>query len=220
MEHLLIPLLILCCIILIGLLIWSWVDRAVATATIIENDDTIADLQKKAAEENVDNMFTVIEHDRRVEELQGELVAARLETIEVGRRTDQHMEEWKTTEEQRIRKDAKKRSKAIKHGFTQEHFAPFWIDPQLNPRDFRFVGDPIDYLVCVGSSAVSAGQQDEITEIIFMDVKTGNAALSKVQRRIRDAVNEGRVRFVVYNPDKEKEFDLKLPQLAGHEDEE
>jgi len=183
------------------MLIWSWVSRAVAAATIHENEDTITGLHETAGERLEDLRIL----DTQVLALQAREAEHKKELLEVGRRADTHMAEWKTTEELRIRADAKKRSKAITHGLTQEHFAPFWITPELDPRDFRFVGDPIDYLVCVGSSAVSKGQQDEIAEVLLMDVKTGNAKLSKVQRRIRDAVKAGRVRFVVYNPDKEKE---------------
>lgn len=223
MEHLLIPLLFLCCLALAGLLLWSWISRAIAAATINENDDIIDRLHMKDREQ--DAKLKRLEENRdyfqnKASVLESAQVRHQDEILEIGRRADAHMAEWKQTEELRIRKDAKARSKSIIKGLTQEHFAPFWIAPGLDPRDFRFVGDPVDYVICRGASAVSSGLQDHVDEVILMDVKTGKAQLSKVQRRIRDAINEGRVRFAVYNPDKEQELELQKLLANIKEDEE
>jgi len=37
-----------------------------------------------------------------------------------------------------------------------------------------------------------------VDEIVFVEVKTGNASLSRVERSIRDAIVEGKVRWVEY----------------------
>lgn len=66
------------------------------------------------------------------------------------------------------------------------------------------MGDPVDYLVCRGSSDIRDGETDEIAQVILLDIKTGNAKLNKTQRRIRDAVQAGRVKFMTYNPDTRK----------------
>ena len=224
MEHLLIPLLFLCCLALAGLLLWSWISRAIAAATINENNDILEGLHREAIEDGA--KLKRLEENRdyfkdKADILEVAQVRHQDEILEIGRRADAHMAEWKKTEELRIRKDAKARSKSIVKGLTQEHFAPFWIAPDLDPRDFRFVGDPVDYVICRGASAVSKGLQDHVDEVILMDVKTGKAQLSKVQRRIRDAINEGRVRFAVYNPDKEQELELQklLANDKGKENE-
>jgi len=97
------------------------------------------------------------------------------------------------------RADAVKKSKAVVNGFSWENFAPLlgaW--PQ---GDFRHLGDPIDYLVCAGASAVNNGDQDLIDEIVLLDVKTGKASLNKTQIRIRNAIIAGRVAFAVFNPE-------------------
>jgi len=109
---------------------------------------------------------------------------------------------WTVTQEKEIRADANKRSRATMRGQATEHLAPYMIEG-LNAKDYRFMGDPLDYLVCVGSSAIHDGEADAIEEVILLDIKTGKAQLSKVQRRIRDAVVEKRVVFATYNTDTE-----------------
>jgi len=133
----------------------------------------------------------------RVQEL---LTESRRETIQQA--TELRDEKHKAILEARV--DAAKRSKRVNRGFTLEHFAPKMI-PGLNPADYRHIGDPIDYLVISGSSDLSNGSQDQIDSVILLDIKTGRSQLSKVQRRIRDAVVAGRVAFCVFNPDLEPE---------------
>ena len=99
------------------------------------------------------------------------------------------------------RADAVKRSKAVGHGFSSENLAPFnqvrWVT-----KDFRHMGDPVDYLVVAGMSNVHAlGAKAIVDEVVLLDIKTGKAKLNTIQRRIRDAVVAGRVRFAVLNTD-------------------
>lgn len=96
------------------------------------------------------------------------------------------------------RKDALKRSTAVNHGFSSENFAPLLA--KWSHKDFRHMGDPIDYLVIPGMSDNRQGSSP-IEEIILLDIKTGSSQLSTVQRKIRDAVKNGKVRFAVFNPD-------------------
>jgi predicted Holliday junction resolvase-like endonuclease len=108
---------------------------------------------------------------------------------------------WTTIEEKRVRKEALNRSRSIMRGFTTEQFAPF-LQEEWKPADYRFMGNPIDYIIFVGLSDVSDGKASDISKVVLLDVKTGKSQLTKVQRRIRDAVNAGRVEFHVVNPDK------------------
>ena len=102
--------------------------------------------------------------------------------------------EFKRVEVPKIRKQAVKKSKEVNTGFTSENFAMF-MQGDLNPKDFRHLGDPIDFVVTCGADDVRNGVSDEVSEIVLLDVKTGNASLNKIQRRIRDAVVAGRVSF-------------------------
>jgi len=98
------------------------------------------------------------------------------------------------------RKDALKRSRSVIRGQASEHLAPFVIK-NTNPKDYRFMGNPIDYICFNGLSDVLDGQSDTITSVDFVDIKTGKSSLSKSQRRIRDAIKNNKVTFTVINLD-------------------
>jgi predicted Holliday junction resolvase-like endonuclease len=93
------------------------------------------------------------------------------------------------------RKDAVKRSRAVLGGQFGEQLAPFFPGFPCNPGDVRFLGKPVDFIGFPG-----AAEGEKITEILFIEVKTGTAGLSKREREIRDAIQHGRVRYVEYNP--------------------
>jgi predicted Holliday junction resolvase-like endonuclease len=98
------------------------------------------------------------------------------------------------------RKDALKRSRSVIRGQASEHLAPFVIK-DTNPKDYRFMGNPIDYICFDGLSDVLDGKADSINKIRFVDIKTGKSNLNKSQRRIRDAINSDSVEFKVINLD-------------------
>jgi predicted Holliday junction resolvase-like endonuclease len=105
-------------------------------------------------------------------------------------RSDAALERFRLENERRIRDDAVRRSQAAVSGKTTEQLVPFHPDFPFDPKDARFLGSPIDLVVFDGLAA------DELREIVFVEVKTGPAAnLSRRERRIRDAIEEGRVRF-------------------------
>jgi len=120
---------------------------------------------------------------------------------------------WRINTEKEIRKDANKRSRSILRGQATEQIAPFLME-ELNPKDYRFLGNPIDYIVFSGLSDITDGESDTIDKIIFLDIKTGKSNLSKVQRRIRDCISEGRIEFLIYNPDKvqQKKEELEIAE--------
>lgn len=101
------------------------------------------------------------------------------------------------------RKDSLKRSRSVLRGQATEHLAPYIIE-NTNPKDYRFLGNPIDYVCFEGLSDLLDGKTDEITSIRFIDIKTGKASLNKSQRRIRDAIKDSRVQFSVVNLDKKE----------------
>lgn len=112
---------------------------------------------------------------------------------------NEKMKAWKIQEEKRIREDAVSRSRSVQKGFAAEAFAPF--DLEFDRRDYRYLGDPVDFVIFCGSSAIKDGAQDKIDEVIFLDIKTGESSLNTTQRRIRDAVIRKEVRFATYNTD-------------------
>tara|TARA_Y100000310_G_scaffold158679_1_gene158102 strand:+ start:3165 stop:3800 length:636 start_codon:yes stop_codon:yes gene_type:complete len=102
------------------------------------------------------------------------------------------------------REDSLKRSRSVIRGQASEHLAPFVI-PETNPKDYRFMGNPIDYVCFDGLSDVLDGQSDKIKSIRIIDIKTGKSSLNKSQRRIRNAITEGKVTFEIINLDEKLE---------------
>jgi predicted Holliday junction resolvase-like endonuclease len=99
-----------------------------------------------------------------------------------------------------IRADAVQRAKVVNKGFDAETFSPL-LQNKWNSKDFRHIGDPIDFLILSGAEDVRSDLQEEIDSVIILEVKTGNSDLNKVQRRIRDAIVAQRVQFALYNVD-------------------
>ena len=97
---------------------------------------------------------------------------------------------WKARYSRELRKDAVRRSEAVTTGKVVEQLVPYLPGFAFNPRDARFLGSPIDFVVFDGLS------DGELRSVVFVEVKTGNATLSTRERRIREAVQAGRVEFV------------------------
>ena len=77
---------------------------------------------------------------------------------------------------QTARKDALKRSRSVLRGQASEHLAPFVI-ADTNPKDYRFMGNPVDYICFDGLSDVLDGQSDSIKTVRFVDIKTGKRSV-------------------------------------------
>lgn len=109
---------------------------------------------------------------------------------ELDGRAGELFERWKLEQEPDIRRDAVRRSRSVVTGKVTEHLVPLIGDFPFSPKDVRFLGSPIDLVVFDGMD------EDDLREIVFVEIKTGAAAsLSTRERRIRDAVNAGRVRW-------------------------
>ena len=89
-------------------------------------------------------------------------------------------------------------SRSTIKGQISEQLAPLLAGFTYAAADARFLGDPIDYVVFNGYSAVKDAAADpESIEVVILDVKCGGAKLSPTQRAIAQAVASGRVRFEV-----------------------
>lgn len=103
-------------------------------------------------------------------------------------RMESWFKEWKVEEENRIRKDVIKRSRASLKGKIGEQMAPLLPIFNYEPSDARFIGSPVDYVIFEGLS------RNEPEEIIFADVKIGKETrLNSKQRNFRRIVEEGRI---------------------------
>lgn len=90
------------------------------------------------------------------------------------------------------KKKALDKSRSVLKGQFSEQLSPFGPDFPGLPSEARFLGAPLDFIIYKGID------NQEVEEIIFVDVKTGKAALNKTQRSIKRAIENKKVRFEVY----------------------
>lgn len=91
-----------------------------------------------------------------------------------------------------LRKDARDKSRHVLRGLFCEMLAPFFPDFNSNPNECRFVGKPIDFIVFEGMD------EKNITGIKFVEVKSGQAKLSSIEKQVKDAIEKGKVKYEVY----------------------
>ena len=103
------------------------------------------------------------------------------------RKAESYLAEWKLKEEKRIRNDAHARSRAVGWGKTIEKFVPWMGGFPCDPKDAIFLAKPIDYL------CFTDRDNKKKSAIHLIEVKSGNANLSKDQEGIRAAVKNNRV---------------------------
>jgi predicted Holliday junction resolvase-like endonuclease len=96
---------------------------------------------------------------------------------------------WKAGYTRAVRQDAVQRSLAVTAGKVYEQLVPYLPDFPFNPKDVRFLGSPVDFVVFEGLS------NGYVTRVVFLELKTGAAQLSTRERRVRDAVTELRVEW-------------------------
>jgi predicted Holliday junction resolvase-like endonuclease len=91
----------------------------------------------------------------------------------------------------KARRDSVDKSRSVVSGKVQEHLAPLFpaFLSQFNPKDARFLGTPLDFIVFDGLD------EGEVRRVVFVEVKTGKASLLSRERRCRDAIEAGRVEY-------------------------
>lgn len=108
-------------------------------------------------------------------------------------------------EHQQSIKEARNRSidgsRAVIKGKIAEQLAPVLPNFKYLPSDARFMGDPVDYVVFNGYTDLKDSNAESNLEVVILDIKAGQASLSKFQEAIAQAVNAGRVRFEVVRAD-------------------
>lgn len=136
-------------------------------------------------------------------ELKGEIEKRSREIFEKWRSTELEnlanekasllFQEWKQREEKNIRDDAIKKSQAVIMGKVTEHLVPFFPDFKYNPKDVRFLGTPVDFVVFDGLS-----DGDVLKKVTFLEVKTGKSAgLSSRERHIRNCIEKKNVYYEI-----------------------
>lgn len=75
-------------------------------------------------------------------------------------------------------------------GSLMEQVGPLLPGFKHDLNDLRALWDPVDFVAFNG-----IGVQRKVDSITFLDIKTGEARLSPVQKTIKDTVESGKVYF-------------------------
>lgn len=97
---------------------------------------------------------------------------------------------WRHRYEKRIRRGAVKQAQAVIAGKVYEQLVPYLPNFPFNPKDVRFLGSPVDLVVFDGLDAGA------LTRIVFVEVKTGNSALTPRERQVRATVQAGKLEWM------------------------
>lgn len=100
---------------------------------------------------------------------------------------------WSDADVDAARHDSVNRSRSVVSGRVQEHLAPLCPEflEQFNPKDARFLGTPVDFIVFDGLD------EGYVRNVCFVEVKTGRSSMSARERHVRAAVEAGKVSFQV-----------------------
>jgi predicted Holliday junction resolvase-like endonuclease len=102
--------------------------------------------------------------------------------------------EWRAGKLEGLVKTRLKQSRAVLGGLVSEQLAPLLPGFPYDPGDCRFVGKPVDFIVFRGMN------QREITEVIFLEIKSGAAkTLNDQEKKVRNAILAGKVRWAEFN---------------------
>jgi len=111
---------------------------------------------------------------------------------QVSEKADTLFRTWKLDEEKKIRQDAVKKSEAVTRGKVTEHLIPYFPDFEYNPKDARFLGTPVDFIVFDGLS------EGEMKKVVFIEVKSGKTdTLSKREKLVRECVDIEKVSYEI-----------------------
>lgn len=101
-------------------------------------------------------------------------------------------------------------ARAVIKGQIAEQLAPLLPGFPFTPSDYRAVGgEPIDFIAFKGLTLAKEGLGD-ITEIVIGDIKMGSSHLSPHQQMIKEAVEQGRVRWETIHID--QDFQVVKPR--------
>lgn len=105
--------------------------------------------------------------------------------------------------EKYMRHDAIKRSKRTLLGKLWEQVSPYLPKFPFRPSDMKFLGSPIDFIIFDGAS------ENDIKEVIFLEVKSGDSKLSTQERKLKKAIEAGKVSWKLFNVEKPEEIRIQ-----------
>ena len=122
-------------------------------------------------------------------------------------------EKTKHKEELRRKLDhSRKTQRGTIKGNQMETLAPLFMESVNSISEVRFLGEPIDFIGFKGLD-----NEDEI-DIKFIEVKTGKKGLTEKQKRVKEAVDAKRVKWVDVRA-KPKEMGMEITEKPSGENE-
>jgi predicted Holliday junction resolvase-like endonuclease len=103
------------------------------------------------------------------------------------------LHEFQVQRDLTLKQSASKSRSTIK-GQIAEQMYPILPGCPYLLSDMRFIGMPIDFIIFKGYTNAK-DENGDIEEIIFADVKQGTSRLSPHQKKIKDAIEAGKVRW-------------------------
>jgi predicted Holliday junction resolvase-like endonuclease len=91
--------------------------------------------------------------------------------------------------EKAIRNDSAKKSRSVRLGSIAEKMLPVSGKIDYDPEDMAFLGRPVDYIVFDGM------REGKISDIVFLEIKTGSSVLSDREKQIMDCVENNKIVF-------------------------
>lgn len=170
--------------------IWIW--RFISKNRDVESEKNAQISQLEFVKESLEKR--IVEEEEKLSSKQ-EIIGQMGENIrflqkqmgEMGQEIVDLSEKLQTTKEEEKKQKGRAQSAHTTKGQILEKWCPFidhpQIEPHWKPKDWSFLGNPIDYIVW-----------DE-KGIVFLDVKAGKSQLTKKQRMIRDLIRDGNVEW-------------------------
>ena len=107
----------------------------------------------------------------------------------IGKHISKKQHEEKVPE---IRENAIKQSRAVLSGQFSEQIAPYLPGFPFKPTEARFIGKPVDFIVFKGMD------EKKIDEVVFVEVKSGQSHLSKVEKSLKETIQNKKVSWHEY----------------------
>jgi len=101
---------------------------------------------------------------------------------------DFEIQRWQAETEQ-AKKTAVTQSRAVLGGKFTEQLIPYFPEFKYDPTEVRFIGSPIDLIVFPG---LATGDPQEI---VILEIKSGQSSLTPQQKKIRQLIEDGMVRW-------------------------
>lgn len=114
------------------------------------------------------------------------------------KKAEMMFENWRQKYEKEIRRDAIEKSRAVIAGKVTEHLIPYLPDFKYNPKNARFIGSPVDFIVFNGLD------EGKLEEVVFVEVKFGKSSLTKRERQVKNIIEKRKVRWETIQVDKTK----------------